>query len=635
MARVSPVEPGTLKVGSVTLHHCETPAPWCGTLERPLDPSGAVPGTISIYFEFFPHTEAGPAQGTLVATEGGPGFPATGSRDEYLSLFKPLRGKRDVVLMDNRGTGRSGAIDCRPLQTDPTLTEVNIGQCGQTLGPKAPLYSASLATDDLAAILDALGSGPVDLYGDSYGTFFEQVFAVRHARKLRSVILDGAYPLDGPEYAWYPNYAPAMRDKFNLACQRAEDCGRMRGSSIERIAGALGDLRRAPVKAEAKDADGRLRKFTANATELATVMFGSAPAYATVRELDAAARAYVRGDRAPLFRLMAETRVAVDSRDDTRSAANFSVGLAAAAMCEDAPQVFDMTLDPQRRKTARDAAIAERKHSAADTYAPFTIDEYRGMPLDYAFIDQCVSWPAVAPKSASSMAALRASAYPDVPALILSGDLDNMTPVADGALVAKRFPHGRQIVVPNGFHVNALPHSRSGCPADIARTFIETLDPGDTQCLQSIPEVRLVPAFALRVRELPRARALNGNEANELQLQIVSAAVLTLGDAIARVESNSTGKALGLRAGSFDIAPGGGDIRLTLHDLRWAEDLGISGKVTKPRRSGAATADIAFIGPDGNKGVLFVRWTEGELQAHAKVTGKVGDARVVAVVPAP
>jgi pimeloyl-ACP methyl ester carboxylesterase len=628
-------EPGTLRVGSVELHRCQTTAPWCAQLVRPLDPSGVVAGTVAVYFEFFPHTAPGPSQGMLVATEGGPGFPATESRDEFLDLFKPLRAKRDVVLMDNRGTGRSAAIDCRPLQIDRTLTEINIARCGLTLGPGAPLYGAAAAADDLAAILEALGSGPVDLYGDSYGTFFEQVFAVRHPDKLRSLILDGAYPLDAKEYAWYPNYAPAMRAKFNLACERSEDCSRRPGSSLDHIAPLLAQLRREPVAAQARDGDGRLRKFRADPTQLATVMFGSAPAYASVRELDAAARAYVRGDRAPLFRLMAETQVDVDSRDHTKSPLKFSVGLAAAVTCEDAPQIFDMSLDPERRSVSRDAEIAQRKLSAPDTYAPFTIDEYRGMPLDYAFIDECARWPAAEPKHAASVADIRMSAYPEVPALVLSGDLDNMTPVADGALVAKKFPRGRQIVVPNGFHVNALPHSRSGCPAELARRFIETLDVGDTSCLQSVPEVRLVPEFARRVGELPPARAINGNGATEAQLRIVTAAVLTVGDAIGRVSSNSVGRAWGLRGGSFDISETPEGIRLTLYGLQWVEDLGVSGKVIDPRRAGSATADIAVIGPGGNKGTLHVRWIEGEPRAHARVTGKFGDSAVVAETSAP
>lgn len=634
----------TLKVGSVVLHRCDTGAPWCGYLTRPLTGAAAAAaaasgtsasGSISIYFEFYPHTGEGKATGTLVATEGGPGYPATESRDAYLELFRPLRSTRDVVLMDNRGTGRSGAVDCRPLQTDPVPTQANIGRCGRSLGAKAVLYSSVLAADDLAAILEALGSGPVDLYGDSYGTFFEQIFAVRHADKLRSIILDGAYPLDGPDYAWYPNYAPAMRDKFNLACKRSSACGKLPGSSLEHVTAALAALRRAPVAVKARDADGELRSFTANATELAMVMFASAPAYASVRETDAAARAYVAGDMAPLLRLMAEAQVSVDSRDGSHSAVRFSAGLAAAVMCQDAPQIFDMSLDPARRAAARDQAVAELGRSAADTYAPFTIEEYRGMPLDYSFLDQCVSWPEIDAAQVASMAKLRNSPYPEIPALILSGDLDNMTPPADGTLVAKRFAHGHQVVVPNGFHVNALPHSRSGCPADIARHFIETLEVGSTQCLRSIPEVRVLPAFALRVYDLEPARALEGNEASRDQLQIITGALQTVGDAIARIDSNTSGRSVGLRGGTFDIAIGADGKLLTLHDVRWTNDLRVSGTVAYPGRTGEVMAHLTVAGPEGADGRLQARWIEGVASAQAQVFGSFGRTVVSAEGAAP
>jgi pimeloyl-ACP methyl ester carboxylesterase len=624
-----------LQVGAVVLHRCLTGAPWCATLSRPLDPAGVIAGTIDIYFEFYPHSEAGPSIGTLVATEGGPGYPATDTRDEYLELFGPLRGKRDVVLMDNRGTGRSGALDCHPLQTAPQLTEADIGRCGRALGAKAALYSATLAADDLAAILGALGSKPIDLYGDSYGTFFEQVFAVRHPDVLRSVILDGAYPMDGAEHAWYPNYAPGMRAKFNLACERSAGCSRLPGTSLEHITPALAALRREPIAAQARDSNGKLVSFTANATQLATVMFASAPAYATIRETDAAARAYLVGDRLPLLRLMAETRASVDSRDQTQSPSKFSAGLAAAVTCQDDPQIFDMSLDPVRRAASRNELIVQRKGSAPDTYAVFTIDEYRGMPLDYAFIDQCVSWPAIDAARVSAMAKLRNSPYPDVPALVISGDLDNMTAVADGAQLAKRFAHGRQIVIPNGLHVNALPHSRSACPADIARRFIETLEVRDTKCLASVPEVRVLTAFAQKVGELEPARALAGNRASREQLQMVTGALLTVGDAIARLGSNTTGKSVGLRGGSFEIATGPDGSRLTLHDVLWTSDLRVSGTVTHPGRSGDAAANLSVAGPEGAKGALKAWWTEGVQRARAHVRGSFGKAIVVAETTAP
>jgi len=167
----------TLHVGTLTLHHCNSPAPWCGRLTRPLDPGGAVPGTLSIYFEFFPHAAPGAAAGTLVGAIGGPGYSVTDSRGEFLELFRPLRGHYDVLLMDYRGTGHSDAIDCHELERAPALTEANIGACGRSLGRAAPFYSTTLAADDLAAVLETLGIGRIGLYGESYGTYFAQVFA--------------------------------------------------------------------------------------------------------------------------------------------------------------------------------------------------------------------------------------------------------------------------------------------------------------------------------------------------------------------------------------------------------------------------------------------------------------------------
>ena len=191
----------TLLVGSVELRPCQSVPAYCGRLDRRLDPTGAVPGRISIYFEYYPHSGRDKALGTLVATEGGPGYSATESRDDYLALFKPLRPRHDVLLMDNRGTGQSEAVNCHELQTAEKWTVELIAACGRSLGNRAALYSTAYAADDLAGILEALDIRRINLYGDSYGTYFEQVFAVRHPNVLRSIVLDGAYPLNGADYA--------------------------------------------------------------------------------------------------------------------------------------------------------------------------------------------------------------------------------------------------------------------------------------------------------------------------------------------------------------------------------------------------------------------------------------------------
>ncbi len=627
---------GALLQGSIELRPCPNVPAYCGSLDRPLDPTGVIPGRISIYFEFYPHSGPGPSAGTLVATEGGPGYPATLSRDEYLALFKPLRRRRDVLIMDNRGTGRSGAVDCRELQTaDHWTVELN-GACGKALGDSAPLYSTAYAADDLAAILDALNVRRIDLYGDSYGTYFEQVFAIRHPNSLRSIVLDGAYPLNGPDYAWYPSYAPAMRDKFNIACRRFAPCARLSGSSIDRIQQLLAALRSHPFAARALDSDGKAREFTADASRLAIVMYGAAPALSTVRELDAAARAFADGDRVPLLRLMAETLSAVDSRDPTDDAAKYSAGLAAAVMCQDPPQIFDMRLPPAQRAADRDKAIAARKLEAPDTYAPFTIDEYRGMPLDYSFIDQCVEWPVPPSSHPASHVVAADPHYPEVPALIISGELDNITTVADGAAVAKAFRHATQVRIANSFHVNALPHARSGCAAQIVRRFIDTLSPGDLSCAANVAPLRLTPRFALHASQLEPAGALPGNRAGAVELQQVNAAVLTAGDALARLDANSSGQGVGLRGGRFRVATGSSGVHVTLDEARWTEDVAVSGTIDKPgARTGVVRASLQLSGADGRQGEIQVEWPEGVADSIAAIHGTMNGRAVVARTPAP
>ena len=626
----------SILVGSIELRPCLSVPGLCGALDRPLDPTGAIPGRISIHFEYYPHSGPDKPIGTLVATEGGPGYPATLSRDDYLALFQPLLRQHDFLLMDNRGTGQSAAIDCRELQIAGKWTVELTAACGKSLCDRAPLYSTAYAADELAAILEALNIRGIDLYGDSYGTYFEQVFAVRHPHSLRSIVLDGAYPLNWADYAWYPSYAPAMRGKFDIACRRFGPCAELPGSSIEHIVPVLQELRSRPFRARAADSDGREREFTADASQLAIVMYGSAPAMATVRELDAAARAFSAGDRVPLLRLMAETISGVDSRDPTADAAKWSAGLAAAVMCQDPPQIFDMRLAPTLRTAERDQAVAARKVKAPDTYAPFTIDEYRGMPLDYSFIDQCVQWP-VAPSSHPASHVVAADApYPDIPALIISGELDNITTMADGAAVAAAFKHGVQIRVANSFHVNALPRARSACGAEIVRRFIETLDVGDTACAAGVAPLRLVPRFAARASQLEPAAAIPGNRADLAQLQWVSAAVMTAGDVLARLAGNSTGQGVGLRGGSFRVVSDASTAHVALNQVRWTDDLTVSGKIDKPlARTGTVRASLHLATADGLSGELSVQWPEGIAGSSADIHGTLGGDAVRARTSAP
>jgi len=636
-------------VGTLRLERCGAePLTYCGTLDRALDPTGALPDRIGIHFELYPHTAPGPAgapgaaAGMLVATEGGPGYPATESRADYLALFKPLRARRDVLIMDNRGTGRSGAVNCPALQSTSYWTVEDVGACGAALGARASLYSTAYAADDLAAVLAALGRTAIDLYGDSYGTYFEQVFALRHPELLHSLVLDGAYPLGGPDYPWYPSYAPAMRDKFNLACARSSACATRGGSGVEHLAPLLEALRRAPYPARAFDSDGRSREFSADAAQLATVMFAGSPALASVRELDAAARAFLAGDRAPLERLMAETVSGVDSRDPSDNPTHWSAGLEVAVMCQDPPQIYDMRLPPGERARARDRAIEERERTHPDTYAPFTIEEYRRLPLDYSFIDLCVAWPVSPPAHPAGEVVAADAGYPDVPALVISGELDDITTVADGAAVAHAFARGRQIVIANSFHVNALPRARSACGAVLVQRFLATGDAGDVACAGEVPPVALLAAFPRKAREVAPASARPGNRAGPPALTSAAAAILTLGDVLTRARSNESGHGPGLRGGRFEITHGAQGFTLRLHAVRFAEDLEVSGRLeARGAHARELHALVQLRGVAGagelkpSSGTLEARWSEGSATPRALVQGTLGGELVNADAPAP
>jgi hypothetical protein len=305
-------------------------------------------------------------------------------------------------------------------------------------------------------------------------------------------------------------------------------------------------------------------------------------------------------------------------------------------MCQDAPQIFDMRLSPAERTADRDRAVAARRRGASDTYAPFTIDEYRGMPLDYSFIDQCVEWPSPPSSHPASHVVPDDPHYPDIPALIISGELDDITTPADGAAVTNAFKRGAQVLIANSFHVNALPHARSGCGAEIARRFIETLTAGDTACAAAVPPVRLVPRFATHVAELEPATALPGNRSDPDGLRRVHAAVQTAGDVLARLSANTTGRGVGLRGGFFHATTVASVIHVELSRVKWAEDLTVSGKIDKPLgRKGTVRASLHFADAGGKAGEISVEWPEGIAAPSASVRGTCGGNAVVARVPAP
>src|SRR4029077_2642700 len=99
----------------------------------------------------------------------------------------------------------------------------------------------------------------------------------------------------------------------------------------------------------------------------------------------------------------------------------------------------------------------------------------------------CVRWPGRTAASPATTLVPAGARYPHVPVLVVSGELDNMTSVADGTAAAARFPLSHHVVIANSFHVNALPHARSECAAMLVRRFLQDLATGDESCAAAVP----------------------------------------------------------------------------------------------------------------------------------------------------
>ena len=623
------------RVGRLALHPCGEFGALCGRLERPLDPRAPAGRRIGIGFEYYRHRDhARPALGLIVGAEGGPGYATTDARANYLTLFWPLLDRRDLLLMDNRGTGTSEAIDCPALQQARGQTVAGVGACGRSLGAAASLYGSGLAADDLAALLDALGAGRIDLYGDSYGTFFAQVFAARHPGRLRSLVLDGAYPVIG-EDPFYAAAGTAVRRTLDAACRRAPACRALPGTSLGRITRLLDRLRAHPLTGTTPDIDGTTMTVTLDPASVGNVLYDGTSGSLNLREIDAAARALLDGnDPAPLLRLVAENIRTEGDGLPADSPAIYSRGLNAAVSCMDYPQLYDMTAPPAARRAQAAARIAAKQARDPGVYAPLTLADWLRLPLDISVLAQCEDWPLPDPPYPPGHPIPPGDAYPAVPALVISGEMDILTTPEEGAMVAHQFPAARRLVLANSFHVDAVGDT-DDCASAIVRRFVASGgDPGDVSCAAHIRPLRLPPGFPRHARDMAPATPLPGNQADAADRALAAATVQTAGDALARWWLSDSAMP-GLRGGSFAVAMDGDTVTVTLRALRWTEDLAVSGRVAWNQATGAVRARLSLSTTDGRHGALRAHWDDRAPDARATLAGSIAGHVLAAATDAP
>ena len=200
----------------------ETPAR-CGRLlvpENRANPSGR---KISLRVAVIP-SPVQPADGALFYLEGGPGGAATAVAPAVNDLFGKVNAHRDLVFVDQRGTGGSHAMQCPqehvPLHGAPARVAGYIERCFAHLDGDPRFYTSAPAADDLEDVRKALGYGPIDLFGTSYGATLAQIFLRLHPGAVRTMTLDGASLLNVPLYELQGRNTERALDSQLARCAR-------------------------------------------------------------------------------------------------------------------------------------------------------------------------------------------------------------------------------------------------------------------------------------------------------------------------------------------------------------------------------------------------------------------------------
>jgi pimeloyl-ACP methyl ester carboxylesterase len=397
---------------------------------------------------------------------GGPGQGAAQLAREVREFFRRLQINRDIVLVDQRGTGKSAPLNC-PSNLD-SLSQLNESDAEATVRLKTcmagleadadlRLYTTTIAMDDLDEVRAHLGYDRINLYGGSYGTRAALVYLRQHEPHVRAVVLDGVAPTDMRLPLFFARDAQRALNRLFADCEADQACRTLYPDLARRTRRLFERLDKSPVRARlTHPRTGEAGEVTVNTTLVGNVVFGAlyAPMMSSlVPEL------LKRADADDYQGLLALALVNESAGD------NMAIGMQLSVICsEDYPRI-----------TAADWA----RESEGTVF---------GEDLLTARMKACEFWPkgAVAPDYYDPVRS-------NVPVLLLSGDLDPVTPPAWAEQVKAYLPNSRHYIVPatgNGVLM-------TGCGTRLVRAFVERPDQGlDDSCVRTMtrPPFFLSPA---------------------------------------------------------------------------------------------------------------------------------------------
>lgn len=419
----------------------------CGTLTVPLDPAAPSGATVEIFVARVAALSAEPRPDPLLLIQGGPGESTVDFYLQARGAFEQARRDRDIILVDQRGTGRSAegfaceAPDDLSLDTaDADVLARVIDGCVAQLKHDPRFYTTSVAVRDLDAVRRALGIETWNVYGVSYGTRVAQQYLRQYPEHARSVVLDGVVP---PPLALGPDVArEAQRalEQIFARCVQEPACAarfaslpQLFAEVLERLdAGAADETDPPPISAVELRALVRFMSYNAATVALLPVL---------ISEAHAGNYAPLAGQARTLLRKLPES---------------LSFPMSNSVTCtEDVPYADDATSD------------------LAATYL--------GTSIMDALKQICARWPV-----GTMDPGFKTPVVSDTPVLLLSGEYDPITPPAYAERVRNEGLRNSAQLVGRGQGHGLV---GVGCVPRLLRSFLENPDPAklDAKCLELEP----------------------------------------------------------------------------------------------------------------------------------------------------
>ena len=416
----------------------------CGSLPVPEDPADPQSRQIHLSIAVVEAIRRSPEHDPLFVLVGGPGQSAIETYPAISPTLFRVHEKRDIVLVDQRGTGKSNPLRCLDPESEILEDEEVLAllkECPEKLEADLRFYTTDIAMQDLDRVRSALGYESINLYGVSYGTRAALVYLKMHPARVRSVVLDAVVD---PAFVLYQDVAQDGQQSLELffaRCEADTACSSTYPSLRSEFDAVLGELEEGPVDTTIPHpVTGKPLELTITQSSFANIIFNTLYASDLVAMLPFAIhQAYAEDNYAPLI-----------TQAYLLDAGIYDGMFYAVACTEDAP-------------------LVTRSGESGSIFGSSVED----------FVEVCEAWPRGEPPNV-----VHERVVSDVPVLMLSGEADPITPPWHAEQLTGSLSNSLHLIFGGMGHGN----SASDCTSRIVDSFIETASISglDTTCVESV-----------------------------------------------------------------------------------------------------------------------------------------------------